>query len=98
MQGSILILKKIKNNLESIFSHYTGSYVFYVYDPEFTISKVSVTYSDSWLWTARLEPVLPAESEHYTRMQLLWANSANSGAARTGYIYITVSNVKGETY
>lgn len=77
---------------------YTGSYVFYVYDPEFTISKVSVTYSGSWLWTARLEPVLPAESEYYTRMQLLWANSANSGAARTGYIYITVSNVKGETY
>lgn len=76
---------------------YTGSYVFYVYDPEFTISKVSVTYSGSWLWTAKLE-ALPPESEYYTKVRLLWANSANSGAARTGYIYITVSNVKGETY
>lgn len=77
---------------------YTGSYVFFVYEPDFDVSKISVTYSDSWLWTARLAPILPAESEHYTRMQLLWANSANSGAARTGYIYITVSDVKGETY
>lgn len=77
---------------------FTGSYVFFVYEPDFDVSKVSVTYSDSWLWTARLAPILPAESEHYTRMQLLWANSENSGSARTGYIYITVSDVKGETY
>jgi hypothetical protein len=77
---------------------YTSSYVFYVYEPDFDVSKISVTYSDSWLWTARLAPVLPAESKYYTRMHLLWANSANSGAARTGYIYITVSDVKGETY
>ena len=74
----------------------TGAYFFDVYDPEFSISKVTVSYSHSWLWTAKLTNLTPERFS--TRVKLLWANSANYGSTRTGYIYITVHNIKGESY
>lgn len=74
----------------------TGAYFFDVYDPEFSISKVTVSYSHSWLWTAKLTNLAPERFN--TRVKLLWANSANYGSTRTGYIYITVHNIKGESY
>ncbi len=74
----------------------TGAYFFDVYDPEFSTSKVTVSYSHSWLWTAKLTNLAPEIFS--TRVKLLWANSANYGSTRTGYIYITVHNIKGESY
>ena len=74
----------------------TGAYFFDVYDPEFSTSKVTVSYSHSWLWTAKLTNLTP--DRFSTRVKLLWANSANYGSTRTGYIYITVHNIKGESY
>ncbi len=74
----------------------TGACFMDVYDPEFSIDKVSISYSASWLWTAKVN--IAYQETNHTRVRLLWANSANSGSNRTGYIYITVSNVKGETY
>lgn len=75
---------------------FTGLCIFDVYDQSFSLDKISVTYSDSWLWTGKIATGI-VES-NYTAVRLLWANSANYGAARTGYIYITVNNIHGESY
>lgn len=75
----------------------TGAFFFDVYDLDFPLSNITVTYSHSWLWTAKLKLIHTYAKEGYTAMCLLWANSQNYGSDRTGYIYITVK-VKDEYF
>ena len=75
---------------------YTGVSNFRVYDPSFTLDKVQVSYSASWLWAVKVSSIV--ESDGCYVVTIRWGNSANSGSARSAFMYITVNGVQGETY